>query len=50
MQLEMTQSSYMQEQMPFDYLPEVADQIKPTLQKMLQAVIGFAQTAKPAQS
>ena len=49
-QLEMTQSSYMQEQMPFDYLPEVADQIKPTLQKMLQAVIGFAQTAKPAQS
>jgi N-formylglutamate deformylase len=23
-QLEMTQSSYMQEQMPFDYLPEVA--------------------------
>ena len=43
-QLEMTQSSYMQEQMPFDYLPAVADQIKPTLQQMLQAVLSFAQS------
>ena len=43
-QLEMTQSSYMQEQMPFDYLPAVADQIKPTLQQMLQAVVSFAQS------
>ena len=41
-QLEMTQSSYMQEQMPFDYLPAVADQIKPTLQKMLQTALAFA--------
>ena len=43
-QLEMTQSSYMQELMPFDYLPAVADQIKPTLQKMLQTVLAFAQS------
>ena len=43
-QLEMTQSSYMQEHMPFDYLPAVADQIKPTLQQMLQAVLSFAQS------
>lgn len=43
-QLEMTQSSYMQEHMPFDYLPAVADQIKPTLQRMLQAAVSFAQS------
>ena len=42
-QLEMTQSSYMQEQMPFDYLPETAARIQPTLQQMLQAVLAFAQ-------
>ena len=41
-QMEMTQSSYMQEQMPFDYLPEVAAGIEPTLQRMLQAVLAFA--------
>ena len=41
-QLEMTQSSYMQELMPFDYLPEVADRIKPTLAAMLQAALDFA--------
>ena len=40
----MTQSSYMQEQMPFDYLPAVADQIKPTLQQMLQTALAFAQS------
>ncbi len=42
-QLEMTQSSYMQEQMPFDYLPEVAARIQPTMQRLLQAVLAFAQ-------
>jgi N-formylglutamate deformylase len=41
-QLEMTQSSYMQEQMPFDYLPEVAARIQPTMQRLLQAVLAFA--------
>lgn len=48
-QMEMTQSIYMQEGMPFDYLPAVADQIKPTLKAMLQAVLAFAQSqARPA--
>ncbi|MEG0047240.1 MAG: N-formylglutamate deformylase [Comamonas sp.] len=42
-QLEMTQSSYMQEQMPFDYLPETAARIQPTMQRLLQAVLAFAQ-------
>lgn len=46
-QLEMTQSSYMQEHMPFDYLPAVAEQIKPTLKAMLQAVLAFAQSKRP---
>jgi N-formylglutamate deformylase len=44
-QLEMTQSSYMQEQMPFDYLPEVAARIQPTMQRLLQAVLAFAQAS-----
>ncbi|MBI1623246.1 N-formylglutamate deformylase [Comamonas sp. EJ-4] len=43
-QLEMTQSSYMQEQMPFDYLPETAARIQPTMQRLLQAVLAFAQS------
>ncbi|WP_280188757.1 N-formylglutamate deformylase [Delftia sp. PS-11] len=40
-QLEMTQCSYMQEALPFGYLPERAAQIQPTLQRMLQAVLDF---------
>ncbi|KQP18103.1 N-formylglutamate deformylase [Pseudorhodoferax sp. Leaf267] len=42
-QLEMTQSSYMQEALPFDYLPEVAAGVQPHLQRMLQAVLAFAE-------
>jgi N-formylglutamate deformylase len=45
-QLEMTQCSYMQEALPFDYLPERAERIQPTLQRMLQAVLDFV--GKPA--
>lgn len=41
-QLEMTQSSYMQEQLPFDYLPALAAGVQPHLQRMLQAVLAFA--------
>lgn len=40
-QLEMTQSSYMQEALPFDYLPAVAERVQPHLQHMLQAVLDF---------
>ena len=41
-QLEMTQCSYMQERMPFAYLPERAVQVQPHLQRMLEAVLRFA--------
>ena len=41
-QLEMTQCSYMQETLPFDYLPEVAARVQPHLQRMLTAALAFA--------
>jgi cobalt-zinc-cadmium resistance protein CzcA len=40
-QLEMTQCSYMQECLPFDYLPERAVQVQPHLQRMLAAALDF---------
>ncbi len=43
-QLEMTQASYMQEALPFDYLPEVAARVQPTLRRMLEAALQFAQS------
>ncbi len=42
-QLEMTQCSYMQEALPFDYLPDVAAGVRPTLQRMIEAALAFAQ-------
>jgi N-formylglutamate deformylase len=42
-QMEMTQCSYMQEALPFDYLPEVADKVRPHLRAMLEAALAFAQ-------
>jgi len=45
-QLEMTQSSYMQEALPFDYLPEVADGVKPHVRRMLEAVLGFVESQR----
>jgi N-formylglutamate deformylase len=41
-QLEMTQSSYMQEVMPFAYLPEVAQRVQPAVRAMLDAMLAFA--------
>lgn len=41
-QLEMTQSSYMREALPFDYLPALAAGVQPHLQRMLEAVLAFA--------
>lgn len=38
-QLEMTQSSYMQEVLPFDYLPETAARIQPLLRRMVQTAL-----------
>jgi len=42
-QLEMTQCSYMQEHLPFDYLPEIASGVQPHVRRMLQAMLAFAQ-------
>lgn len=42
-QLEMTQCSYMQEALPFDYLPVVAAGIQPHLRRMVEAALAFAQ-------
>lgn len=42
-QLEMTQRTYMQEALPFDYLPERAAQVQPHLKRMLQTVLDFVE-------
>lgn len=42
-QLEMTQSSYMQEKLPFDYLPEVAAGVQPHVRRMIEAVLAFVE-------
>ena len=41
-QLEMTQCSYMQETMPFDYLPDVARHAQTTVRALLETVLAFA--------
>ena len=40
-QLEMAQSTYMKEEYPFDYRPELAARVQPHLQRMLQATLSF---------
>ncbi|APW36475.1 N-formylglutamate deformylase [Rhodoferax koreense] len=45
-QLEMTQSSYMQEALPFDYLPEVAAGVQPHVRRMIEAVLQFVETRR----
>ncbi|MFT4266815.1 MAG: N-formylglutamate deformylase [Xenophilus sp.] len=42
-QLEMTQCSYMQERLPFDYLPDVAAGVQPHVRRMLEAVLTYAE-------
>lgn len=44
-QLEMTQCSYMEEDMPMRYLPDRASQVQPTLRALLDAALRFAQGA-----
>ena len=41
-QLEMTQCAYMQEALPFDYLPERAAGVQPPLRQMIEAALAFA--------
>ncbi|WP_404302593.1 N-formylglutamate deformylase [Alicycliphilus denitrificans] len=45
-QLEMTQCSYMQETLPFDYLPEVAAGVQPHLKRMVETALAFAPTRR----
>ena len=42
-QLEMTQCSYMQEALPFDYLPAVAARIQPHVRRMVETLLQFVQ-------
>ena len=42
-QLEMTQSSYMQEHMPFDYLPDVAAKVQPHVRRMVETLLAYVQ-------
>lgn len=42
-QLEMTQCSYMQEALPFAYLPEVAVRVQPHLRRLLEATLDFVE-------
>ncbi|MEG3000386.1 MAG: N-formylglutamate amidohydrolase, partial [Comamonas sp.] len=46
-QLELTQCSYMQEALPFAYLPERARTLQPALQQLLQTALTWVQ--QPAQ-
>lgn len=47
-QLEMTQCSYMQETLPFAYLPEAAARIQPHLKRMLETMLAFLRAAGKA--
>lgn len=42
-QLELAQHRYMQEESPFAYLPERARRLQPTLHRMLEAALAFAE-------
>jgi len=42
-QLEMTQCSYMEETLPFGYLPERAARVQPHLRRLLQAMLDFVE-------
>jgi N-formylglutamate deformylase len=44
LQLEMCQSTYMDETPPFGYRPDLADGVKPLLQQMVQAAIDWVRT------
>ena len=39
----MTQSSYMQEHMPFDYLPDVAAKVQPYVRRMVERLLAYVQ-------
>jgi N-formylglutamate deformylase len=39
----MTQCSYMQEALPFGYLPETATRVQPHVRRMLDAMLDFVE-------
>jgi formiminoglutamase len=45
-QLELAQRTYMQEAAPFDYLPAIADRVRPILQALVGALIDFQPAAQ----
>lgn len=45
-QLEMTQCCYMEETPPWRWRPDLADQVRPTLQRMFDAVLAFTRRAQ----
>lgn len=47
-QMEMTQCSYMQEALPFAYLPAQAARVQPHLRRMVETALAFAQRAAAA--
>lgn len=49
-QLEMCQSAYMNESAPFAYRPDLAQQVQPLVQSMVQAVLDWIQGANQATS
>lgn len=49
-QLEMTQCTYMQETLPFDYLPERAARVQPHLKRMLETVLDFVENGANRQT
>ncbi len=41
MQLELAQRTYMREQAPYDYLPEVAEQVRPVLKRFVGTMVDW---------
>lgn len=46
-QLELSQSTYMDEEPPFDYRPDLADAVRPVLKNLLAEMLDWLGTAKP---
>ena len=43
LQLELSQRTYMQEQLPFHYQPDLAAQVQPLLRQLVESLIDWAQ-------
>lgn len=47
LQLELSQRTYMEEQLPFHYRPDLAAQVQPLLRQLLESLIDWAQRETP---